>query len=266
MHGSPILTLNALKFDLDSGSKSQVNVEIAVEETFNLYVNGELFVEAHLTPLLLKEWAVGFLHFKGLINSKEDLKRIILHGNNIAVSTTSPVKISEHFLTNSAVDSSCISALHLNSKRIISIREAAEKIKSNNILIYRGFVKEISKALNQTSKIFRKTGGTHSAALFDSNERLLLHVEDIGRHNAVDKIIGSCILSGIETDNKILAVSGRLTEALVFKCVRAHIPILISISAPLSRGIQLAKMAGITLIGFARGPKFTVYTYPHRIK
>ena len=163
------------------------------------------------------------------------------------------------FLTDS-----CASTIAL--RRISYIKEISEEIFSNDLTIPRGIIRDLSISLNKASMTYRTTGGTHSAALFSTEGELLIYSEDVGRHNAVDKAIGSSLLGEVQLDNKILAVSGRLSEELVFKCARARMPLVMSLSAPLSRGLELAKMAGITLIGFARGDRFNVYTHPHRIE
>ncbi len=265
MESSLYVVGQALKFDLNKVSKLRTEVRIAVEEAFSLYVNGELYTRVMLTPSFLEEWAVGFLYYKGMVESKKDIERIIVHGSNVAVSIKSPGNTQMRLRGYMPVPSNYVSLANVDGERMALIKKASVEISSNKISIPGSLVRDISRSLNGLSEIFRVTGGTHSAALFDIRGKCLTHIEDVGRHNAVDKVIGSCILHDIQMKDKILAVSGRLSEEVVFKCVRAYIPILISLSAPLSRGVRLARAAGITLIGFARGSKFNVYTYPNRI-
>ncbi len=255
----------AFKYDLKHGTKLQTDVEVASESLFDLYVNENLYMTAVLTPFHLKEWSIGFLYSEGLINSAKDVKKVIIKDDSIEVET-SEVKDLKSKLPKIGrfLSDSCVSTITL--RRISYIKEVSDEILSNDLTIPKEIVRNLSISLNKASVTYRVTGGTHSAALFNTEGELLIYSEDVGRHNAVDKVIGSSLLREIQLDNKILAVSGRLSEDLVFKCARACIPLVLSLSAPLSRGLELAKMAGITLIGFARGDRFNVYTHPHRIK
>jgi FdhD protein len=116
-----------------------------------------------------------------------------------------------------------------------------------------------------TSTVFERTGGVHSAALCDTSSILIFH-EDIGRHNAIDKIFGQCLLQGISVDERMIITSGRVSSEIVYKVAKGEVPILISKSAPTDRGVALADGLGITLIGFVRDNKMNVYTNRWRIK
>ncbi|MFU8796917.1 MAG: formate dehydrogenase accessory sulfurtransferase FdhD, partial [Dehalococcoidia bacterium] len=115
------------------------------------------------------------------------------------------------------------------------------------------------------SEIFRTTGGVHSAALCDARD-ILLFSEDIGRHNAVDKIFGRCLLDDISTDDRIVVTSGRISSEILLKVARRNIPIIISKSAPTNLGLKLAGDLGVTLIGFVRGKRMNVYTHDWRVR
>jgi FdhD protein len=124
--------------------------------------------------------------------------------------------------------------------------------------------KSIIKMQKET-ELFRATGGCHGAAIFNKKGELLALKEDIGRHNAIDKIIGELLLKGEKFNDKFLTTTGRLTGDSVLKAIRAHIPIVASISAAINSGIRLAEDYGTTLIGFVRGAKMNIYTHPERI-
>ncbi|HKZ56668.1 MAG TPA: formate dehydrogenase accessory sulfurtransferase FdhD, partial [Thermodesulfovibrionales bacterium] len=127
-----------------------------------------------------------------------------------------------------------------------------------------GILKTLFKEFQQRSEIFRLTGGVHSAALSDG-EKILVFAEDIGRHNAIDKIIGYSILEKIPFAGKLILVSGRLSSEIVSKCSRWGIPIVASRAAPTNLAIEIAETSGITLIGFVRGERINIYTNPQRI-
>ncbi len=251
----------ALKFDLRKNLVLESDAEVTFEQLFDLFVNGNLYITTVLTPFQLKEWAVGFLYSEGLISSASDVKEIKVGSDSIEVETRSTE--CEGLKIGRFLPDSCATALEM--RRILFVNEISREILSNQLVVPREVVKNISIRLNKASTIYRTTGGTHSAAIFDEKGRMMAYSEDVGRHNAVDKVIGDSLLKGIRLRDKILAVSGRLSEDLVFKCARAKIPFVISLSAPLSRGLKLAEMAGITLIGFARGNRFNVYTHPSRV-
>ncbi len=119
--------------------------------------------------------------------------------------------------------------------------------------------------LGEAMQLYQTTGGTHGAALADQDGHLMVHAEDIGRHNAVDRVIGKGLERKIDLSTSFLVSSGRLTSDLVLKVAVAQIPILASISAAVDSGIELADAAGITLIGFVRGTRMNVYTHPSRL-
>jgi FdhD protein len=119
--------------------------------------------------------------------------------------------------------------------------------------------------LTSDMAVYRKTGGTHGAALVDASGSMVQLAEDVGRHNAVDRVIGQAVQSGLNLSDLILVCSGRLTGDLVLKTAVAQIPFVASISAGVSSGIELAEAAGITLIGFVRGTRMNIYTHSDRV-
>lgn len=121
------------------------------------------------------------------------------------------------------------------------------------------------KSLNAKMQVYRETGGTHGAALADKQGNLLLFAEDVGRHNAVDRVVGKGLERNIDFSSTLLICSGRLTSDLVLKVAVAQVPVLASISAAVDSGIELAGAAGLTLIGFVRGVRMNVYTHPDRL-
>lgn len=126
----------------------------------------------------------------------------------------------------------------------------------------------VSKAirrLNTLAETFRKTGGVHIAALYSAEGELATYAEDVGRHNAVDKVIGVCALKKSDFSQLFLASSGRLTGDIVLKAARMRIPVVASLAAAVDSGVEVAKRTGLTLIGFVRGPRMNIFTFPERI-
>jgi FdhD protein len=114
------------------------------------------------------------------------------------------------------------------------------------------------------SQVYRATRGVHSAALCDKRD-ILVFYEDIGRHNAIDKIFGQCILNDLATDGHIIITSGRVSSEILLKVARRNVPIIVSKSVPTSLGVRLADDLGVTLVGFVRGKRMNVYTHAGRI-
>jgi FdhD protein len=115
-------------------------------------------------------------------------------------------------------------------------------------------------------RVHQQVGGTHAAVLFDKNGQAVIVAEDIGRHNAVDKAIGHCLLWSIPLRDKILVTSGRASYEMAMKAIRVGIPIVASLSAPTSLAVELAQDRGLTLIGYLRGGRMNVYTHAQRLQ
>jgi FdhD protein len=120
--------------------------------------------------------------------------------------------------------------------------------------------------MNALQHDFKQSGGTHAAAAFTIDGDLLCSMEDIGRHNAVDKVIGKLITLGRLEDAKVITVSGRISYEIVIKCFKAKIPFLAAVSAPSSLAVDYAKELGITLFAFCRDHRATCYSNPQRTK
>ena len=138
--------------------------------------------------------------------------------------------------------------------------KSKDEIKINVEIVFSS-IKEMQKNTN----LFRETGGCHGAAIFDFNGKILGCKEDIGRHNAVDKVLGESLVKKIPLGDKILVSSGRVSSDIVKKTQRAKISLILSRSAPTSLAIELAQKLGITIVGFARGKRMNIYTYPMRV-
>jgi FdhD protein len=125
---------------------------------------------------------------------------------------------------------------------------------------------EMGRAMRGLQRVHHQVGGTHAAALFDAAGRAVSAAEDIGRHNAVDKAIGYCLLRGIPVRDKVLVTSGRASSEMAIKAIRLGIPVVATHSAPTSLAVQLAEDRGLTLVGYLRGERMNVYTHAERLR
>jgi FdhD protein len=128
-----------------------------------------------------------------------------------------------------------------------------------------GILLGLGRSMRDGQRVHHEVGGTHAAALFDLAGKMVALAEDIGRHNAVDKVIGRSLLYGEQLTNRVLVTSGRASYEMVVKAIRVGIPVIASVSAPTSLAVQLAHDRGLTLVGYLRGGRMNVYTHAHRI-
>ncbi len=241
-----------------SGSRDRTMDEVLEERPLTLEVDGKEEALVILSPGNEKHWALGHLACRGMITSLDDVDRITITKDRVCVFRN--VERIGITLTNTMI--------HTGSTRLvegISIIKAFPcplNVKwsvSPSILI-----KAVEKLAE--SSLFIRTGSVHVALLASIEGEILFRVEDIGRHNAVDKSIGWALVHGIEMGKCFMAVSGRLPADMVYKAIGAGIPMLASVSAVTASGIDAAVKGGITLIGFARNGRFNVYSFPERIK
>jgi FdhD protein len=227
---------------------------IAVEKKLKVTINGKEIISLYCTPLMIEELVIGLFLTEGILSNKISLERIkIAYGEEIKVDI--PVDIDT--LTEGLNTSRCLCGTTFNKKRRL------EKVKDNFSITVEA-LEIIFNEFQQKSELFRLTGCFHSAAISDG-ERILAFAEDIGRHNAVDKVIGYCILHDISFREKLMLVSCRLSSEIVSKCLRWKISTVASRGAPTDLAVEISESSGITLIGFVRGDRLNVYTNTQRI-
>jgi len=236
--------------------------EIVTKELpLTIILNNQELVTLLCSPTDLKYLAIGFLSSEGLINGKDEIKKIIVDGQRgvVRVETEEDKKSVSELLFKRLITSGCGRGASFYAADAQSQAKVESQIGISTLEVF-----ALVKEFQHRSQIYRATGGVHSAALCD-NKSILLFSEDIGRHNAIDKIFGECILRGISTDERIIITSGRISSEILLKVAKRSIPILISKSAPTNLGIRLANDLGVTLVGFVRGARMNVYTNGWRI-
>ncbi|MFW9943058.1 MAG: formate dehydrogenase accessory sulfurtransferase FdhD [Candidatus Thorarchaeota archaeon] len=265
--------VNITKFNKQK--KENLQDIILIESPIDIFINSEPLVNIICLPKDLKELAFGFLYSVGIINSVEDIKDITISEleNNIFVELQNIVnfKIEDIDMNpvSRVIDTTC--GISSPWRKLIKNRLDEAKVKEklwseDTIKIKSEIIFSAIKTMQLNTPLYRETGGCHGAAIFDFEGNLLAVKEDIGRHNAIDKVIGEMLLKKYSFENVFLTSTGRLTGDSVLKAVRAKIPIVASLSAAIESGIKLAFAYGITLIGFARGARMNIYTHPERIE
>lgn len=232
------------------------------EIPFTIIMNDEELVTLLCSPGDLKYLAVGFLNSEGLVNSKEDIKKIIVDDwtGVVRVVTNRTEEISSDSIFKRIISSGCG-----RGASFYSTADTVSQVVNTKMSLSPDEIFGLVNKFQHYSELYQATHGVHSAALCD-RDNILVFNEDIGRHNAIDKIFGKCLLEDISTDNQVVITTGRITSEILYKVAKRCIPILISISAPTNLGINIADTLGITLVALVRGKKMNIYTGGWRIK
>lgn len=228
-----------IRYD-STGSKKKDDAVIR-ELRANLVINGELYLSMMCLPQHFEEMAVGFMFSEGLIKSYSDIEKIdATCTGNIFVFTHKPIN------TATAQD------------------DDLQELDGTQSFEYQEIV-DMMNNFNKQSPLFNEGGGVHFAALRFKNGNNIFY-EDVGRHNAVDKVVGKALMQNLPIKEGILLISGRISTEIVLKTARLGIPVLVSQSGPTNVSLALAQKVNMTLIGFARGMRFNVYAGTQRIR
>jgi len=244
------------------GVVEQADDPVVQETPLTLFLNHVELATMICSPRGYEELGVGFLLSEGLIQKRADILEISCRPEEglLWIETSSPVPQTGNFLRRhiaSCCGKSRAGLYFINDARQLKPVQSNAKFTAEHLL-------KMINLLEEKSATFHLTGGVHSAAMAD-NSGLLSRYEDIGRHNAVDKVLGYAFLNNISTDDKCLLLSGRIASEILIKAARANIPLVLSRSAPTGLTIELADELDIAVVGFARGQRFTVYSHPEKI-
>ncbi len=267
----------------DRSKPTHVKDELVVEEPLEIRVGQQSLIVVMRTPGHDFELAAGFLYTESLIKSGDDIEIIAYcDEENTATKTNgqhSPLPMFQNIVNVRLVQELNLEEqagwqrnFHANASCGLCGKMTIESVKHqimpldsvfrlNQTVFY-----ELNDRLRAAQSVFEKTGGLHAAGLFDENGELLIVREDIGRHNAVDKVIGQALLSDmLPLDRHVLMISGRASFEIVQKALFARIPIVVAVSAASTLAVDLAAEGNLTLIGFMRGQSMAVYSHPDRI-
>jgi FdhD protein len=232
----PNKILKTVEYTRVNGGCTAARERIVKEATLTIYVDGRLFATAMILATLEKEFVVGNLYVQGVIRSADEIQSLIIK-NNVA-----EVKLAGKKKGN-AVSPEIHSDLKVNQKDVFKC------------------VKAILK-----SEVFTETEAVHSAGLFLDGKEAICIAEDLGRHNALDKVIGFGLLHEIDFSRTLAASTGRQPSEMIIKCRNAGIPIIATKGVPTTLAVDIAGKAGITIAGLVRGNTMIVYSHPERIE
>ena len=243
---------------------SREEADVIIEEPLEIIVDGVSYATIMRTPGDDIALAAGFCLAEGLIDRAEDLGSIqsceLEDANQVTV-----IHAGEHTPPEARRRAPVASSCGLCGRDMIDdLLQYLPKIESN-LRISAADLLALGRRLQEAQTLFRPTGGTHAAALFDASLELLSSAEDVGRHNALDKSIGRLLLERRLSDAQIAILSGRCSFEMVQKVARAGIPIAASVSAPTALAVDVAQRIGITLVGFLRRETMTIYAGEGRI-
>ena len=254
-------TENCPAIRIEKGRRTEIMRSVAREFPLTIFLNNRQLVTMLCSPEALKDLAAGFLTSEGFLHNKDEIKSITLDSIRgvVRVQTTDNREISPEVMSQRLISSGCG-----RGAAFYSATDVQNTVVTSRTTISATELLNLVMDFQHASPVYRETHGVHSAALYRSL-KMLAHAEDIGRHNAVDKIFGHCILESIDTQDCILISSGRISSEIAHKAAKKSIPILVSISAPTTLAVRVAETMGLTLVASVRGDKMDVYTHNWRI-
>jgi FdhD protein len=234
------------------GKQEYVEDTVVEDVLFRIFINGDLVASMNVVREKLEELTFGYLVTSNYIKGLDEVDEILFDENDVLVKLTrevDPIEIKETYLKQ-------LSDASLTPAHFV--------VKESRLSLTPRLIRTVMDELNLRGDTFKQTGGTHSALIYQ-DDKVVAFSEDVGRFNALDKVIGEALMNKIDLKNVILASSGRLAGEMVLKASNAGVPVMCSVSAPIKSGVNIAIAAGMTLIGFARGDKFNIYSGFERI-
>jgi FdhD protein len=238
---------------INGDGSEEILHEVVEEIPYALFVNGRHMMTAMTSPHGIEDFVTGLLFTEQVIKRADEIESIKVDKNRISVITTNLFKVIGPKKT---ILSGCGgSASYIDPEKLPKIH--------SDLSISTAFITEMIKTA-LTTELHKVTGGIHVVALVGAQNIITLS-EDIGRHNALDKVIGHALKNGIDLSHTFIIVSGRISSEMVRKCLTANIPIIVSRGATTTLAVEIAEKNGLSIVGFVRGVTMNIYTHPDRI-
>lgn len=264
------------------GAALAEDITMVQEEPLALHVNGRQVAVLMRLPGMEKELAAGFMISEGLVASFDAVHMIHHCGQGLPApdEEVSEGEESTALASRNRIDvtvrpDALRPEARLEVVRLIRAGCGAVDVDraeiplpevTASLRVAPPALQAMASAMRAGQQIHEGVGGVHAAALCDADGRPIIVCEDVGRHNAVDKAVGHCLLRGIPLERTMLLCSGRLSYEMVTKVIRVGIPVLASVSTPTALAVRLAERFGLTVVGYLRGTRMTIYTHPERIE
>lgn len=257
--------------------REQRTIEIILEEPLSLTVNGNQVAVLMRLPGMEKELAAGFCVSEGLVSDFNDVLMIHHCGRGLPVpgeddtddGDSSRNRVDVRVRQGALSEEARMEVVRLIRSGCgavdVELAELPLSPVQDGLQIEARVLLDFNKAMRGAQELYQHTGGVHAAALFNTSGDVIVLCEDVGRHNAVDKAIGHCLLRRISLEDKILFCSGRLSYEMATKAVRLRLPMVASVSAATALAVQIAERFNLSLIGYLRGGRMIAYAHPERI-
>ena len=236
-------TVSISGIQVRNGRPGEIEDTVVRESRFSLYLNGTYFTSMVASNDQLEELGAGFVTCQGISGRVDEVR---VKGEEIHVIAPITGELLQEIISTGA----------------LGVRRPFLPVTSS-LTLTTGDVYRITGEIE--TETWRRTGGVHCSVLFHENE-LLVKASDLGRHSTVDKVVGHAVIRGIDRSRCVLGCTGRQPRDMVTKAAHAGIPVVVSRAASTEQGIETARKAGITLICFSRGDRFTVYTHPEKVR
>ncbi|SMB90069.1 FdhD protein [Thermanaeromonas toyohensis ToBE] len=244
----------------ERGEARKAEDAVIAEFPLEVIINGQSLVNLLCTPTDMEDLVVGFLYSEGIIGDLRDITELKITGNRAEARIKGELKDNSsgvawltsgcgHYITWRGRQEDCIYEVKVDSPLKVSAAALTQLVMGLEI----------------KGTLYHKTRGAHGAALASPNKGILILREDIGRHNAVDKVVGCALRQGIETSDKLLLTTGRISSEILYKVARMRFPFVVSLSVPSDYAVWLADLLRITIVGFVRGKRFKVYSHAWRV-
>lgn len=239
-----------------SGSLQRVDRGVIQEVPLSIIVNQQELATLMCTPDKLECLVLGFLYLEGIIQSLEEVQHLrVCEKDGLAkvyLQQRRPHHARRVYTSGCGRGISFASALE--GQTVVEIPCPVSPLQ----------IQRLMGELHERADLYRTCGGVHASGLSDG-ARIIVVAEDIGRHNTLDKIQGECLLRKISPMGKILLTTGRISSEMIRKAARMQVPVVVSLTSPTSLAVELAEVAGITIIGYAKGRSFNIYSHPSRL-
>jgi FdhD protein len=248
--------------NISNQERKKVDGLVVRELPLRIFLNGRELVTTLCSPIALDYLAAGILVSEGLLNNKQEIKRLSVDMNEglVEVETAEDRQVvSKQFFKPLIASGGGKGA---SSFRVSDLKDDIQV--DSNIKVSVGEISTLIRNFLDRSSVYKVTRGVHSAAFCD-NQRILIFHDDIGRHNAIDKVFGECLLTDITLDKGIIITSGRISSEILLKVAKRKIPILISKAAPTNLGVRLGNSLGITITRFMINKGINIYSHDWRV-
>ena len=256
---------------VSAGRVEGLQERAAVEVPFELRINGRSHTLLMVSPVLVEELALGMCLSEGLVSGLAEVQAVELGQGQVSglgavlwANVVLPAEVARRARVRRVAPAATSCGL-CGLESLGELRTPRTPVGGEGLRVEMEALFALFAAMEAGQEIFAATGGTHAAGLGTPRGELLWLAEDVGRHNALDKVIGLALKAGQDLVGCVAALSGRLSYEMALKSARAGIPLVASVSAPTSLGLELMQKLNITLVGFLRGSRATVYTHPRRV-